>query len=362
MEHANKATLQQAPQHQEKGDRASEDATAAFADQRLAASAQLRLTDVMDRSPRAAAMKALRAGINQSPVAITQNEMFGRFRAFTPAVRRPGMTSSGTSPVQRFAGTVVQLAYDDTAQITVDRDALSGIWRKLKANAKGGADFPNFGDVFDHLSALLDRSMTERALAEQVSRIPAIREILLDPRRKSLEAPSSSTETLKVATKRAVRATVYFHATLSENVDAIFRDGLTIGKAGKGAGVSTHARSDDRGGTDAQATYNKWSSGHVFITPDKSEAVGYRDKMKEKSGKEAKVIHIFADPDWMQSEGLVDVDSKAGLKTDGDMTLIGDGASLNPRALRLITAIVSRIKGAAPAADVVTAAYLSVVG
>ena len=114
-------------------------------------------------------------------------------------------------------------------------------------------------------------------------------------------------------------------------------------KGGLGSGVSTHARSNGSGGAESIKTYNAWSKGHVFISPLSSEAKSYAVKMKENSSKETKVIHIFADPDWAAADIKPDLDSKAGLKTDGDMKLIGNGQQLNQKALNLLQAIINHL-------------------
>lgn len=250
-------------------------------------------------------------------------------QAFGARDVRPGPGSLHGLIQAMRAGGVIQRDYDDTARAAVTRNALSAVWTKIKKNAVGKEDFPNFDGISAHLNGLLAQEMTERELVEAVSQTPEIRAILLKPRTKSLgDAPLPNTKAAVIG--RVIDATMYYHASLQENVPDLFADGLRAKKGGKGGGVSSFGRAD--GDAAAKATYNKWSQGHVFISALKSEAEGYRDKMAQNSGKPAKIIHVFANTDWVNEEFKVDVDSKAGLKLNDNILGVGDGTNLNDRA------------------------------
>lgn len=241
----------------------------------------------------------------------------------------------------------IQRDYDDEVAVTYDTtQKLSPVYVKFK-NAQGGKGLPSWGtltkDPSEILADLLGTTCTERAMAERLAHHREVRPLLVSPRARPLEPAAQEGMSLQEAIMTALEITAYHHATFEAAVPGILAAGLRASQGGQGAGISTHGRAQGAGGEAARQTYNKWSLGHVFITPERGEAVGYAKKMKARTGRDTTVIHVLALPDWVRSDAKVDVDSKAGLKVDGNLLMIGDGAMLNRRAVTMVQHIVARL-------------------
>ncbi|MFD2672638.1 hypothetical protein [Marinicrinis sediminis] len=230
---------------------------------------------------------------------------------------------------------VIQRSLDDAEVKTWSQNTLSALWNKMRTRSEGKESIPYFSDV---RTQLLDEyegeTFTERVLAEQIILNAQFRNFFISPRLHVTEdeVPVREGEEKADTIRRVIAACRYYHATFAQHKDAIMAGGLKAKRGGQGEGVSTHGRDD----VDAQATYNNWSLGHVFITPSLSEANGYRTKMQDSGNGDAVIIHVFSHPTFTRDELKVDIDSKAGLKYEGDLKGIGDGETLNAQAISII--------------------------
>lgn len=234
---------------------------------------------------------------------------------------------------QTAQGTVIQRSLDDDTKVTWSHIKLSALWTKMRDRSEGKDEMPNYaGIVKENMEVYVDTSHTERELAEIIVNRAPFKAMFLNPRKnQATDTIADPGGAIELAIKAVLAGTIFYHATFEENVANILAGGIKASKGGKGSGISTHGRDNAA----ANATYNKWSRGHSFITKSKSEANGYKEKMALK--KPAKIIHIFSMPAFIDDDSMkVDIDSKAGLKYEGDLDMIGDGAQLNDKALRII--------------------------
>lgn len=237
-------------------------------------------------------------------------------------------------------GPVIQRALNDSTKKEWDNDKLSALWGKMKERSEGKDGIPGYRDVQAGLAAYIDQIHTERELAEIIINTAPFKAMFLAPRqRQGADEIANPGGSIDASIKAILDATIFYHVTLTQHAEAIYTGGIKANKGGKGAGVSTHGRED----AEANATYNKWSRGHTFITKSKTEANGYFAKMN-KDGKTAKIMHVFSLPSFIKSDMKVDIDSKAGMKYEGDLDMIGDGAKLNSNAMRVIRAGLLEMK------------------
>lgn len=267
----------------------------------------------------------------------------------------------GLAPASRGSGgMLVQRELQDKEKILWNNQSLSGLWSKMVNRSEGKEGMPGYASAYtpegeeaettprDILLELGDgQRYTERELAEIVVQHPRIKPLFLNPRLRQtddeIQLGGSSGD---AAIEKVIRACLFYHATFAKHVEDIMNGGLKASKGGKGEGVSEHGRNE----AEAKKTYNKWSRGHVFVTKVKSEAQGYRDKMSEKDT--AKIIHVFSTPSFTKAEGKVDIDSKAGIKIEGDMKAIGDGTMLNQNAENMIAHALQQLGVDAAGGDI----------
>ncbi|MGO4546458.1 hypothetical protein AB4Z29_16815 [Paenibacillus sp. 2TAB23] len=251
---------------------------------------------------------------------------------------------------------VIQRALKDADKVVWNNDKLSKLWVKMKDRSEGKDGIPGYADVKAGLAGYIGQSHTERELAEIIINTAPFKAMFQAPRQHQEDDvfvnPGGSIDD---SIKAILRATIFYHVTYTKHVDAIYTGGIKASKGGKGEGISTHGRED----ADANATYNKWSRGHTFISKSKSEADGYYAKMNTAENP-AKIIHVFSMPHFIKSEMKVDIDSKAGLKYEGDLNMIGDGSKLNAHAMRVIRQGLTLMKVEASDAEILgvyTAVY-----
>lgn len=246
-------------------------------------------------------------------------------QAVSEMVRRMAVQQTASNPV-------IQRSLDDSAKKKWKDSDLSALWVKMRNRSEGKDNLPSYGTVRDDMAQYVDRELTERALAEEIINTEPFKAMFLTPRlAQSEDAIANPNGTIEQAIKKILDVCIFYHVTFTENVEAIAEGGIKANKGGKGSGVSTHGRDDP----EANATYNKWSKGHTFITKSTSEAAGYKAKMEE-SGKTAKILHILSNPTFTKNEMKVDIDSKAGLKYEGDLKAVGDRTQLNQTAISLV--------------------------
>ncbi|MGQ7887136.1 hypothetical protein [Paenibacillus sp. WC2504] len=234
---------------------------------------------------------------------------------------------------QTAQGTVIQRSLDDETKVTWTHIKLSALWTKMRDRSEGKDGMPNYGgNIRDAMADYVNTVHTERELAEIIVNREPFKAIFLNPRKNQQDdAIADPGGNIDQAIQAVLAACIFYHATFEENVADILAGGIKASKGGKGSGISTHGRDNAA----ANATYNKWSKGHSFITKSRAEANGYKEKMALK--KPAKIIHILSLPAFIDDSSMkVDIDSKAGLKYEGDLDMIGDGAKLNDRALKVI--------------------------
>ncbi|RTE10330.1 hypothetical protein [Paenibacillus whitsoniae] len=235
-------------------------------------------------------------------------------------------------------GPVIQRSLDDKDDVTWTTIQLSALWGKMVGRSEGKENIPNYPAVQAHLAGFVGQTHTERALAEKIINLPAIKPMFMNPRKQHLSDTITDPGTNDDdAIKKVLAATVFYHATFEDNIPGIFASGIKASKGGKGNGISTHGRDASGANAEAKKTYNAWSAGHTFITKSKTEAEGYRSKMQTNGGKNAKIIHVFSLPSFIDDSFMkVDIDSVAGIKYEGDLTMIGDRTQLNGNALRVV--------------------------
>lgn len=253
----------------------------------------------------------------------------------------------GLAPSVGLGGRTIQRSLGDTVKVTWSQSELSKLWVKMRDRSEGKDQMPNFDSKFKPaegdaevtpkeiltqlVADLNDEKLTERELAEKIIEHPQIKPLYLNPRlRQTKDVPSIGDATGDAAIEAVIKACLFYHVTFERNVEAIRTGGLKASKGGSGTGVSTFGRDDKT----AQSTYNKWSKGHTFITKLVSEAQGYKAKMEKEEP--ARIIHVFSTPYFTMNEGKVDIDSKAGLKFEGDLNAIGDGTTLNENAKKVL--------------------------
>lgn len=253
--------------------------------------------------------------------------------------RMLGLSGSGGP-----GGRTVQRSLEDSKEIVWDHHKLLALWIKMKDRSEGKDALPAFHEKFRPESGGAETKpetiamelgngarCTEREMAERLLQHPDLRQLFLQPRLRQIDDEVELDGLAgDDAIAQMITACLYYHVTFTDNVADIKEGGLRAGKGGGGDGVSEHGRDDAK----AKDTYNKWSKGHVFITKSRAEAKGYLEKMAQK--RQATVIHLFSMPYFTRTQGKVDIDSKAGIKVDGDMRAVGDGESLNAQAVSLI--------------------------
>jgi hypothetical protein len=250
----------------------------------------------------------------------------------------------------------VQRAYDGKTKEDWPKDKMRKLWTKLrKRTGNANSPLPSSGD--DFIETLIGRTNeTERAMAEELIKLNAVRSLLMPERDRHADA--TAFETLKESTKgnspkktqkaarinaeaiieAYLRQALYYHVTFVKHVAAIKQSGLQADRGGKGTGVSTHGRDDARS-AEARETYNSWSRGYVFVTKSRGEADGYLAKLKEKEAVEgaAQILHVFVPPAMVDAKALIDADStQEAIKLPADTPMIGDGATLNQATLTAI--------------------------
>lgn len=181
--------------------------------------------------------------------------------------------------------------------------------------------------------------LSEREVAEEFIKSDIGSEMLKTfLRLKSLDAEkyvsSKPNQTqVETITRKVLKRCWYYHVTPKDNAYYIFYVGLDPNKGGQGNGVSTIGINN----VNLQNEYNRWSVGYTFITPNLTEAKGYRSKYGKNSQGEnnAEILDVFIDSD--QEKMFLDPDSH-GLKIKKKILAFGYEGKLNIMALRTLAA------------------------